>query len=281
LGNLPTISKGSKYFSEDLAYSEKPLIARGNARSYGDSSLGNNMLDMLKHNLMLNFDTETGILHCQYGILLSDIISTFLPRGWFPLVTPGTKFITIGGAIASDVHGKNHHKIGSFSNCIIDFSLLLPNKKIISCSPFQNSDFFHSTIGGMGLTGIILDAKIKLQKVSSQYIEQHTIKTINLQDTFDQFEKHIDSSYTVAWIDCLAKKQSLGRSIITLGEHSEDNNLDYSVKRKLPFPIFAPSFCINYFTIKAFNFLYYHRITKKESFQKVSEDNFFNQPDGK
>lgn len=279
-GNFPSIAKRHTVFSENLSLSHNNIIARGNARSYGDSALAENMLDMRKHNLMLSFDESSGILHCQSGTLLADIITTFLPRGWFPLVSPGTKFITIGGAIASDVHGKNHHKVGSFSECVIDFSLQIPNGTVLTCSKKDNAEFFHATLGGMGLTGVILDATIQLQKVQSQFIEQRTIKTTNLLETFEQFEKHKDSTYSVAWIDCLAKKSAIGRSIITLGEHAHDNNLAYQQKNKLPFPMYAPSFCINTLSIKIFNFLYYQRILKKDSVQQVSIDSFFYPLDG-
>lgn len=279
-GNFPSIAKQANVFSDKLILNDKNSIARGNARSYGDSALAETMIDMRKHNLMLSFDETSGILHCQSGILLADIISTFLPKGWFPLVSPGTKFITIGGAIASDVHGKNHHKVGSFNECLLEFALRLPNGTVINCSPKNHADFFHATVGGMGLTGIILDAKIELQKVESQFIEQRTIRTNNLLETFDQFEKYKHSTYSVAWIDCLAKNKSIGRSIITIGEHAHDNNLAYQIKNKLPFPIYAPSFCINTLSIKLFNFLYYHRISQKESLQTVSIDSFFYPLDG-
>lgn len=279
-GNYPSLARQAQIFSDNDSLAAKNIIPRGNARSYGDSALADNMIDMRKHKLMLAFDEKTGLLHCQSGVLLSDIIASFLPRAWFPLVTPGTKFITIGGAIASDVHGKNHHTVGSFSECLIEFSLLLPNKEIRICSRTSNADFFHATLGGMGLTGVILDAKIQLQKVDSQSIEQRTIKTNNLRETFDVFEKHIESTYSVAWIDCLAKNKAIGRSIITLGEHAHDKDLNYQSKTKIPFPIYAPSFFMNYLSIKAFNFLYYQRIFKKESQQKVSIDSFFYPLDG-
>jgi FAD/FMN-containing dehydrogenase len=278
-GNFPSVESRPSTFNHKLDFSE-PLIARGNGRSYGDSALANQMINMRTHNLLLSFNDNTGIVHCQSGALLSELIEVFLPEGWFPLVTPGTKFITIGGAIASDVHGKNHHLVGSFSESIIEFNILLPSTEIITCSPTSNSEFFHASIGGMGLTGIILDAKIQLQKVNSQHIDQTTIKTKNLKDTFDQFEKYKTSSYSVAWIDCLARNKNIGKGIITLGEHANDNDLTYISKEKFSLPFFIPAFSLNQFTLKAFNTLYYLRAKQGISKQKVSIDSFFYPLDG-
>jgi FAD/FMN-containing dehydrogenase len=278
-GNFPTIESQPQSFNNKIIFNE-PLIARGNGRSYGDSALANQMINMRTHNLLLSFDDSAGIVHCQSGVLLSELINVFLPKGWFPFVSPGTKFITIGGAIASDVHGKNHHLVGSFSESILEFNLLLPTQEVITCSSSSNSEFFHASVGGMGLTGIILDAKIQLQKVSSQHIDQTTIKTKNLKDTFEQFEKYKTSSYSVAWIDCLARNKNIGKGIITLGEHSNDNDLAYIPKTKFSLPFFTPAFSLNQFTLKAFNTLHYLRVKQGISKQKVSIDNFFYPLDG-
>ena len=151
------------------------MIPRGNGRSYGDSALNDNVVDVRPHDRFIAFDTVKGVLHVQAGVLLSEILNSFVHRGWFLRITPGTKFITVGGAIASDVHGKNHHVEGCFSECVVDFRLMLPSGEVVVCSKDKNSELFHATCGGMGLTGIILDARILLKRVKSQYLKQMTL----------------------------------------------------------------------------------------------------------
>ena len=140
--------------------------------------------------------------------MLSEILEIIVPKGWFLKVTPGTKYITIGGAIASDVHGKNHHIDGCFSEFVLEFRLFLPSGDIVTVK--KGDELFYATCGGMGLTGIILDAKIQLKKISSKNIKQTIIKTKNLQETFEAFEKYANTRYSVAWIDCLAKGKNSG-----------------------------------------------------------------------
>ena len=177
---------------------DKNYIPFGNGRSYGDSALSQNIIYCKPYNYFLDFDETTGLLHCQSGVLLSEIIESFVPKGWFLKVTPGTKLITIGGAIASDVHGKNHHVEGCFSSCVQEFKLMLPNGEIKICSSLENEELFKATCGGMGLTGVILDAKISLKKINSKYIKQTTIKTKNLKETFEAFEKYAYLPYSIA-----------------------------------------------------------------------------------
>ena len=252
------------------------VIPYGNGRSYGDSALSDNVVMMRGHEKFLSFDAHTGILHVQSGVLLSEILEVFLPRGWFLSVTPGTKLITVGGAIASDVHGKNHHVNGCFSECVDEFTLINnTNDKPIVCTKESNPELFHATCGGMGLTGIITDAKIKLQKVRSKNIDQVTIKSNNLAETFEAFEKYKDYSYSVAWIDCLASGEKLGRSLLSVGEHSEEGKCDYKPKKTISIPIEFPSFVLNKWSVKAFNFLYFNKVTKKVVKKVVGIDSFF------
>ena len=251
------------------------IIAHGNGRSYGDSALASQLVHVRPYNYYLDFDRKTGILHCQAGVLLSEIIDTFLPQGWFLAVTPGTRYITVGGALASDVHGKNHHIHGSFSDTVLDFTLMLADGSITTCSHSKNSTLFRASCGGMGLTGVILNARIKLVPVRSCMISQTTIKTKNLKETFDAFEQYRDSTYSVAWIDCLAKKDTLGRCILMVGEHCEDDNLNFRYKQKFTIPFEFPSFSLNKLTVKAFNTLYYNKVRKRTSEQKVSIGSFF------
>ena len=211
----------------------------------------------------------------QSGVLLSEIIEAFLPRGWFLKVTPGTKLITVGGAIASDVHGKNHHIAGCFSECVESLTLLLPDNTLLKCSRVENIELFKATCGGMGLTGVIVDVEIYLKKVNSNRIQQATIKTHNLKETFEAFEEHRSQPYSVAWIDCLAKADSLGRCLLTVGDFAQDHIFDYKEKNKIEVPVNFPSFALNQLSVQAFNFLYYQKVCNEISHQRVSVDSFF------
>jgi len=251
------------------------LIPCGNGRSYGDSALNEHIVDIKCRNYFLDFNEDTGLLHLQAGVLLAEILDIFVPQGWFLKVTPGTKLITVGGAIASDVHGKNHHIEGCFSQSVKEFRLMLADGSIITCSPNENTEFFNATCGGMGLTGIILDAKIYLKKINSKYIDQITVKTENLKDTFDTFEEYRKYNYSVAWIDCMAKGDKIGRCLLAVGEFSSDNILDYKPTNKINIPFFFPSFVLNALTVKIFNFLYYRKVKNRITRQKVDIDSFF------
>lgn len=275
-GNYPKKKvKGTLYNKETKLKKGAPIIAYGNGRSYGDSALSNTVIDFRSFNYYISFDQEKGILECQSGVLLSDIIETFLPKGWFLKITPGTKWISIGGAIAADVHGKNHHVEGSFQNCVISFKLKINNDTILLCSREHNSDLFYATFGGMGLTGLILEATISLKKVKSAFINQTIVKTKSLFDTFNAFEKYKEMPYSVAWIDCLAKKNKMGRSLLMLGDFASDNNFQYSNKQRFNMPLFLPSFTLNPFTVKLFNFIYYNKVRKRITNNYTNFENFF------
>ena len=251
------------------------LIPYGNGRSYGDSALNYNIVNTRPKNLFIDFNNETGLLHLETGALLSEILESFVPRGWFLKVTPGTKFITVGGAIASDIHGKNHHIEGCFSECIKEFNIMLADGEVVACSKKVKADLFKATCGGQGLTGIILDAKIYLKKINSQYINQTTIKTKNLEETFEAFKEHQGRHYLVAWIDCLAKGDKIGKSILIGGDFQNDGNLDYKVQRQKNIPLNFLSFLLNNWTVRAFNWLYYNRIKHGITKQTVGLDTFF------
>lgn len=252
---------------------DKSYIPYGNGRSYGDSALYTDILYCRPYNYFLNFDEKNGVLHVQSGVLLSEILDIVVPKGWFLEVTPGTKFVTVGGAIASDVHGKNHHLSGCFSKSVLEINLMLPNGDTINLKP--EDELFKATCGGMGLTGVILDAKIKLKKINSVYINQTSIKTKNLQETFEAFEKYKDSPYSVAWIDCLSAGKNLGKSILMIGDFENDGDLTYNPKKKLSVPFFFPSFVLNRFTVKIFNKVYYSKLKEDIIKQTVDFDTFF------
>jgi decaprenylphospho-beta-D-ribofuranose 2-oxidase len=279
-GRYPTIDSRPLLFNNlaDLAQSlpsHKSCIPFGHGRSYGDSALAKSHIPMRRLNRILAFDSTTGLLTCESGVLLSEIIEVFLPRGWFLKITPGTKLITVGGAIASDVHGKNHHIEGCFSECLEDFQLLFPDGTIKICSSSINNDLFNATCGGMGLTGVITQASFYLKRVKSQWINQTTIKTNNLEATFKAFETNSHSPYSVAWIDCLAKGDYLGRSLLMLGDFSQDGDLNYLAKKSLSIPINLPSVTLNSLSVKIFNALYYQKTRDEISIRKVGIDSFF------
>lgn len=273
-GRYPVIDS-TRLSQTHQAWWNQAFIANGNLRSYGDAALASFYLPMLKQNRLIAFDKKTGLLTCESGVLLSDIIEVFLPRGWFLTVTPGTKLITVGGAVASDVHGKNHHIQGCFSECVECVELLLPNNQTKTCSRSENVELFHATCGGMGLTGVITQVSFYLKPVQSQWIEQTTIKTANLKQTFEAFEQCQDSPYSVAWIDCLAKGESLGRSLLMIGDFAQNGDLRYQPKKTLTVPLEFPSFVLNSYSVKAFNTLYYNNAAKVESQQRVGIDGFF------
>lgn len=251
------------------------LIPYGNGRSYGDSALSENVIDVRPHDYFIDFDEEKGLLHLEAGVLLKDILEAFVPRGWFLKVTPGTKLITVGGAIASDVHGKNHHVEGCFSTCVESFRIMLADETVVECSREERSELFRATCGGQGLTGVILEAKIYLKKINSAYLTQTTIKTMNLKETFEAFEVYKDRPYSVAWIDCLAKKDSIGKCLLMVGEFLDDGNLDYMHKKQKSIPFTLPSLILNQWSVKVFNWLYYRKVKARVSQQTVDIDTFF------
>lgn len=258
---------------KDTLNTTKNLIAYGNGRSYGDSALNSDLVHAKPYDYFLDFDEESGILHCQAGVMLSDILDSVVKRGWFLKVTPGTKLITIGGAIASDVHGKNHHVEGCFSECVEEFTIMLADGEVKSAK--KGDELFLATCGGMGLTGVILDAKISLKKINSQYIKQTTIKTKNLKETFEAFEEYNSLPYSVAWIDCLAKDETRGKCLLMVGDFADDGDLKYKPKPKLNIPFNFPSFALNNLSVKAFNWLYYKKAPNGVSHQRVHFDSFF------
>lgn len=187
-----------------LDLSGSSYLPRGLGRSYGDSCLneGGNLISTTGSHSILSWNFEQGLLCCQSGISLEQIISVVLPYGWFLPVTPGTKYVTIGGAIANDVHGKNHHRAGAFGNHLVSFELLRSDGEILLCSPQLNSDYFFATIGGLGLTGVILSATIRLMRVPSSWVDQQTLSFSSLREFFQLSDlSDADFEYSVAWLD--------------------------------------------------------------------------------
>lgn len=267
--------------SEDdvrAAVEASPLIARGNGRAYGDAALNRGLtLDMTGMDRMLSFDD--GVLVAEAGVLLGDIIHTFLPRGWFPMVTPGTKYVSLGGAIAADVHGKNHHLDGSFRSCVDWVDLVGPDGVINRVT--RGDDLFDWTLGGMGLTGVIVRAQIRLRAVETSFIAQETRALTSLAATLDAFEATLDAPYSVAWIDC-SDGPHHGHSLLLLGDHAKPDALpkrqkplDVRRKGKLPVPFAAPPFVFRGLWLRALNGIYWRRGAKREGHAIVDWDSYF------
>ena len=288
-GNFPIVEKEMK--SEDstakireYVRNHHEIIARGNGRCYGDASLSENIFSTKRLNKFISFDRLNGVIECESGVLLAEVLEVIVPQGYFLFVTPGTKFITVGGAIASDIHGKNHHAEGCFSEYVIEFSLLNEKGEVLKCSRNENSEKFWATIGGMGLTGIILSAKFKLKNIESTYIRQESIKAENLDEIFRLFDESESWTYNVAWIDCLQRDKNLGRSIMMRGEHAfkhelqknlQENPLKMKKGTGPSIPFYFPNFVLNNITVKLFNLLFYSKQTKKEVKNFVHYEPFF------
>lgn len=267
---------------KEISASDTSYIARGNGRAYGEAAINKDLtISMLKFNKIIEFNQSTGELIAESGVLLADVIKKFLKNGWFPFSCAGTKFITLGGAIAADIHGKNHHHEGSFGNYINWLEVIDKNGEILRCSKNDNDEIFNWTIGGMGLTGIITKCSINLRKVESGWINKKNIVNENLKQTLDSFEENISATYSVAWLDCLSSGNKLGRSILTLGEHCKKK--DVHVKTTFPkarnylmkLPLYFPSFILNNMTVKLFNKLYFLINSKKTTNEIVGWDSYF------
>jgi len=240
-----------------------PLLPYGMGRSYGDSCLNNGgvLLDNSSLNHFISFDDETGILSCESGVSLADILSLVVPRGWFLPVTPGTRFVSVGGAIANDVHGKNHHRAGTFGCYVRSFELLRSDGSRLQCSSESNSDLYAATIGGLGLTGMITRAEIQLKPIVNPYLQEETLR-FNSLDEFFLLNRDSESNYeyTVAWIDCVAKGSSLGRGAFYRANHhgsASPQQRPAAPKSTITFPFTPPLSMVNKLTLKAFNSAYF------------------------
>lgn len=258
------------------------FIPYGNGRSYGDVCLNpdGSVLDCRGLRRLIAFDPQTGILRCEAGILLSDILDFAVPRGWFLPVTPGTRFVTLGGAIANDVHGKNHHLEGTFGRHIVQFELLRTDGARLLCSKAENRDWYSATIGGLGLTGVITWAELRLKPIQSSFIDQETIRFGSLGE-FGQLSEESDQSfeYTVAWIDCTATGSSLGRGVFFRGNHGESMESTTRYRTADPpglrVPITPPFSLVHPLIVRIFNALYYRRAALRRRQERVHFGPFF------
>ncbi|MFM2005790.1 MAG: hypothetical protein RLZZ09_1445 [Pseudomonadota bacterium] len=256
----------------------QPGIPFGNGRSYGDVCLnpGGTLWKTNGLDRFIHFDDNTGRLTCEAGVLLRDIQRLMVPRGWILPVTPGTQMVTIGGAIANDVHGKNHHRLGSFGDCVRTLRLVRTDGQIIDCGPDDKPDWFAATVGGLGLTGVITEADIQLRRIPGPWLDTETVPYRNL----DEFFALADSSeagweHTVSWIDCVNSQG--GRGIFMRG-----NPVDVDVgERRLPqhhqrtLPFTPPFSLVNRLSLKPFNFSYYHLNRLKAGKAIVHYEPFF------
>lgn len=251
-----------------LLRGRRGVIARGAGRAYGDAAVGQRTtcltgaLDRIR-----GFDPATGRLRAEAGVMLADIVRTFLPRGFFPPVVPGTQFVTLGGMIASDVHGKNHHREGGFGAHVEALTLLTPDGVPRACSREQDPDLFAMTLGGMGLTGTILDATVRLRPVESGWICQQTRVAADLPAMLRALDEDDVATYSVAWIDCLARGSILGRGLVYRGEHADRDTclaagrgpFPIPTRSRLTVPPGLPGWTLNRASVTAFNALYFRR----------------------
>jgi FAD/FMN-containing dehydrogenase len=243
------------------------FIARGNGRAYGDAAIGAcATLSARRLNRMLAFDPQSGLLTVEAGVLLADILKVLVPRGYFPKVVPGTKFVTVGGMVAADVHGKNHHHDGGFGDNLQSLKLVLPDGETVTCSRSEHASLFAATIGGMGLTGTIVEASFQLRPVETAWMQSRTIAAPDLASAMVALQKSADATYSVAWIDCLARGAATGRSLILLAEHATLDDIaavspppQPPIRHHMAVPFELPSWTLNRMTVAAFNELYFQR----------------------
>jgi FAD/FMN-containing dehydrogenase len=235
----------------------------GNGRSYGDSCLNpdGNLLHTRMLDRFIEFDPATGVLRCEAGATLTEILEIVVAQGWFLPVVPGTRHVTVGGAIANDVHGKNHHVAGTFGHHLRRFELLRSDGSRLECVPENADGMFEATIGGLGLTGVVVWAELQLKRIPGPWLEAESIRFGHLDEFFALSEKSARThEYTVAWVDCLAKDRALGRGHFLRANHAMQKG-DKAPNRnaRLSIPIQPPLSLVNRFSLSAFNWLYYHR----------------------
>jgi FAD/FMN-containing dehydrogenase len=241
---------------------ERLALPYGNGRSYGDVCLndGGLLLDCRGLDRFIAFDEDRGILRCEAGVQLSTILELCVPRGWFLSVTPGTQYVTVGGAIANDVHGKNHHREGTFGCHVRSFELLRTDGTRLLCSPQQNPEWYGATIGGLGLTGVIMWAEIQLKPIRSVFLAQETIRFQNLSEFFTLSDASDDGfEYTAGWVDCLGRGANLGRGLFTRANHENSDLGQLSLKssRRISVPERLPVRLVNHWSIYLFNTVYF------------------------
>ncbi|HEX3941047.1 MAG TPA: FAD-binding oxidoreductase [Acidobacteriaceae bacterium] len=254
------------------------MLPVGMGRSYGDVCLleGGLLLRTTPMDRLLVFDPASGLLRCEAGVTLAEILDFAVPRGWFLPVTPGTKYVTLGGAIANDIHGKNHHVAGTIGCHVPRFELIRSDGRQFQCSAEENYEWYSATIGGMGLTGLISWAELQLRPIHSRRLRYKGTKFIGIDEFVALSRAAARTEYTVAWIDCVAKGKNFARGIFMQGDHSEEPaELRPSPEPKLTMPFDLPAFMLNRASVGAFNSLYYNKQLGKEKLGLVDYEPFF------
>jgi FAD/FMN-containing dehydrogenase len=250
----------------------------GNGRSYGDTCLAasGHVMHTLPLDRILAVDWDAGILRAEAGVTLEQILQLAIPHGWMLPVTPGTKYVTLGGALANDVHGKNHHVRGTFGRHVRCFGLTRSDGTLHECSADVHPDLYVATLGGLGLTGLILWAEIQLMPIRSSQIDVTNIRFSNL-DGFFTLSEELDAKheYSVAWIDCLSSGRALGRGLFMVGDHAASGPLEVDRRKKRTIPVTPPVSPINNLTLRIFNELYYRHQWRDVVSTQVSYDNYF------
>ncbi len=258
---------------------EKPVLPFGLGRTYGDGCLNEDgiLLDTSALSHFIAFDEEQGLLRCEAGVTLAQVLELIVPQGWFLPVTPGTKFVSVAGALANDVHGKNHHVAGTFGNHVTRFELLRSDGERLLCSPTENAEMFRATIGGLGLTGLILWVEFRLIPIETSQIDMERIRFRNLSEFFELSARSDQTwAYSVAWLDMQAQGQQLGRGIFMRGNHATGaRDLRVSGAPLLNVPFDLPSFLLNPLTVKLFNTGYYYAQLRPRVRKSVHYEPFF------
>jgi FAD/FMN-containing dehydrogenase len=262
-----------------------PYLPFGNGRSYGDSCLidGGVLLDCRGLNRVIEFNAERGTIKCEAGVLLSEILELVVPHGWFLPVTPGTKFVTVGGAIGNDVHGKNHHHRGTFGCHVRALELLRSDGERRVCSQSENAPWFRATVGGLGLTGVITWAELQLLPIESDQIDEEVIRFGNLQEFVDLArESDASNEYTVAWVDSLATGKTLGRGLFMRGRHATGEGVPLRARGgpRVTIPFTPPVALVNQASLRVFNALFYRKQLSTVRRCRVHYDQFFYPLDG-
>jgi FAD/FMN-containing dehydrogenase len=248
---------------DDFPQLPSSALPFGNGRSYGDSCLneGGALLYTRLLDRFIRFDREQGVLACESGVLLADILKLVVPAGWFLPVIPGTAYVTVGGAIANDVHGKNHHRAGTFGRHVRQLELLRSSGERLMCSPLEQPGWFAATVGGLGLTGVITWAELQLQRIPGPWMDLETVRFRNLGE-FLELSASSDRTYdyTVAWIDCLGRGAQLGRGLLQRANHADADQVGAAdaPARRVGVPLTPPFSMVNGASLRVFNSLHFH-----------------------
>lgn len=275
---------GREIVAEDIVGATRgAVLSRGLGRSYGDSSLPARATDKVVctrlANRVLSFERETGVLRAEAGFDLVELNRLFMPMGWFSPVTPGTKHVTLGGMVASDVHGKNHHREGCFGAHVRAMRIRLADDEIVECSPTKDADLFWATVGGMGLLGHILEVEVGLHRIPSRWVWMESERVEDLDAFLDALGRAAPVwPMTMGWIDCLHRGRAMGRGILMAGRWAsadEARSRPPRDPRKLVFPVELPDWALNPLTARAFNTAYYWRHVRRKVETLVAPDPFF------